>query len=466
MRNLYQLGFSAAVLIVLATGCSTYESHTRDMTAAWVGGRPQFASEQFAKAATKHDNGKDSIVWHLEAGASARAIGNYQLSNQHFDTAANQIDAYEQKAKVKIGHEAAAILSNQANLPYEGRSYDKIMLHTFKALNYLELGEPDKARPELIRAYQRQQDAVEENKKRIEKAREEEAKCKDREQIEKAKADPTFAQSVAGLSKGFEGFKFYSDYVNPFTVYLDGLYFLYAGVDGSDLERALKSLKRVAEITGDNKFVQADLATAENVVKGQPVPPTTYVIVENGSAASRDQIRIDIPIIITDVSYIGAAFPTLVFHNDEAAQFRVQAGSVEETALPVANMDSIVAQDFKNELPAIITKTMISTISKGVAAYALNHAASREDDILGLLVRIGTAAAQASVNIADTRSWSTLPKEFEVMRVPTPANRKIVLFQRGGASATIDVAPGTINVVYVKSISASSPLLVSQFKLK
>src|SRR5208337_3287696 len=109
----------------------------------------------------------------------------YEASNQAFDRAEDEMDRYAQKAKVRLGQEAGAILSNQANLDYEGRAYDGIMLNTYKALNYLELGEPDKARPELIRAYQRQQDAVEDNRKRIEKAKQQSAQSKDAETINK-----------------------------------------------------------------------------------------------------------------------------------------------------------------------------------------------------------------------------------------------------------------------------------------
>ena len=47
---------------------------------------------------------------------------------------------YAQKAKVRLGQEAGAMLSNQADLDYEGRAYDGIMLNTYKALNYLATG--------------------------------------------------------------------------------------------------------------------------------------------------------------------------------------------------------------------------------------------------------------------------------------------------------------------------------------
>lgn len=268
------------------------------------------------------------------------------------------------------------------------------------------------------------------------------------------------------MTSELEGFKFYADYVNPFTVYLDALYFMYAGADASDLERARKSLKRIQEIAGDNKFIQADLdsvETASNVSSQQPV---TYVLFETGQAPQREQIRIDIPIIVTSVSYVGAAFPKIVFQKDYAPELTVTAGDVHEKTVTLASMDAIVALDFKDEWPVILTKTIASTVAKGVAAYAVNEVARRQSSLLGLVTRIGTAVAQAAVNIADTRTWTTLPKEFQIARVPTPPDRKIILEKPGTAPVEVILEEGIVNVVCAKSITASDRLLVSQFKLK
>ena len=140
------------------------------------------------------------IIWRLEQGAVLRANGQYEDSNKAFDTAQEKMDDYAQKAKVRLGQETGALLSNQANLDYEGRAYDGIMLNTYKALNYLALGEPDKARPELIRAYQRQQDAVADNQKRIEKVQDEAAKNKDSAAIQKAQNDPGLQAQIQNTS--------------------------------------------------------------------------------------------------------------------------------------------------------------------------------------------------------------------------------------------------------------------------
>jgi hypothetical protein len=130
-------------------------------------------------------------------------------------------------------------------------------------------------------------------------------------------------------------------------------------------------------------------------------------------------------------------------------------------------MDSIIGLDFKNELPQVITRTLIAAASKATAGYAINHASYEADDALGWVARLLTAGYQAAVNIADLRTWTTLPKEFQYCRVPTPADRKIELtVPPASQRIVVNLLPGTVNVVYVKSVGPTSPTLVSQFILK
>jgi hypothetical protein len=433
------------------------------MRDAWVRGNFERAAQQFEARASKKDDGRDGVIWHLEAGASLRTLGSYAKSNTAFNEAAAQIEEYERKARIRVSNEVGATFSNQQNRPYEGRSYDKIMLHTYKALNHLALGQVEQARPELIRAYQRQQDAVRENARRIAQARDAEAGSPDRTQIERARRDPGLQAQLDALNRPLEGFKFYADYVNPFTVYLDGLYFRHAGAGGSDLERARKSFARVIETAGSNPAVATDLRETEQAA---PPKPVTYVILENGRAASLNQERIDIPIIFADVSYVGAAFPKLEFHADCLANLRIEAAGQTITTAPLASMDAIVALEFKNEWPAIVTRTLVSAAAKGAAAYAVNTSARQADDLGGLLARIGTAIAQAAVNIADTRSWSTLPKEWQVARLPTPADRVITLRTPDGRAERVNLVAGTVNVVYVRAVTSSGPLVIGQFRFR
>jgi uncharacterized protein len=472
-RAAVQRSFSALLALPLAlllgAGCQTYRDQSGAVRQAWVSGQHETAAKTVESQAKKKDGGKDAVIWHLEAGTVLRALGRYEDSNVHFAKAAERIEDYEAGAEVRLGSEFGALMSNPQNLPYQGRAYDKIMLHTYRALNFLALGDLEKARPELIRAYQRQQDAVAENARRIEKAREAERQDAHQAQVRAAREDPGFQMRVQSLTANLQGFSAYADYVNPFTVWLEALYFLHAGAGGSDRERALMSFNRVAEVAGDNAAVREDAALLDALTAGStalPDQPLTYVIFETGRAASRAQERIDIPIIIADVSYIGAAFPRLEFHKDYLSPLSVSAGGHQVQTRRVASMDAIIAEDFRNEWPVILTKTLLSTAAKGAAAYAVNTAARRQDDMLGLFVRIATAVAQAAVNIADTRTWSTLPKEFQVARLPTPEDRVVRITGVPGQTVDVQLIDGTVNVVYVRSVTSSGPLLVTQFKLR
>jgi hypothetical protein len=455
-----------AVAGLLATGCKTYQKQNR-VIQYWNQGNLTNAVVEATKQADKNANNKDAIIWRLEQGAALRANGQYEDSNKAFGAAQEKIDGYAQKAKVRLGQETGALLSNQAGLDYEGRAYDVIMLNTYMALIYLALGEPDKARPELIRAYQRQQDAVQDNQKRIEKVQDEAAQDKDSAAIKRAQSDPGLQSQIQNASTNLNNLKPYAAYVNPFTVYLDGLFFMTDAADGSDLERAHKSFERVTEMAPDNRYVREDLTMVDGLINGQPLAPTTFVIFETGCAPVRDQVRIDIPIIVTKVSYIGAAFPTLKPQGNYVSSLTVTSDGKKFGTSLVSDMDSVISLDFKNEMPIVITKTIAATVVKGVAAYAANAAAGQQNEWAGLLTQIGTAIYQAAVNIADERTWTTLPKQFQACHFPTPPDRKIELKTPGDRqNMTVTIGDGIINLIYIKSINANSPLLVSQMKLK
>ncbi len=315
LKKHFLLAMLAVLAALLTSGCQTY-SHKNKVIVYWREGNVPQAAEEAAKRVKKADDGKDMIIWHLEEGATLRALGKYQESNQAFNQAQDKMNYYAEKAKVSISQETAAFLSNQANLPYEGHSYDGIMLNTYEVLNYLALGEPDKARPQLIRAYQWQQDAVAANAKRIEKAQKEVNSSKDRMYIDRAEQDPTVQSKIQESMKDIKGLDAYADYVNPFTVYLDGLFFLADASGHSDLERAHKSFERVAGFNGTDEYIQRALALVDERMNNKPLSPTTFVIFETGCAPFRDQIRIDIPIFFSYVTYIGVAFPTLRLQGD------------------------------------------------------------------------------------------------------------------------------------------------------
>lgn len=514
------LGLIAGCFATLfLAGCQTYTQQSADFTQATKAGSIAASVATIDKQADANKGGKDEIVWRLEQGAALRTAGladpslvppipvpppakpaageppapppppptaaevsQYYLKRSiaAFNLAEDRVNNYEEQAKVKVGSEAGALFTNQANLPYRGRSYDKVMMDAYKALNQLQLGRKDEARVELNRALQRQRDAVAENEKRIAEsqeaakaAKEGKAQTEDGKtaayDTDKASADAKTGPALqAALNESLAPMKPYGDYVNPFAVFLDGLFFTTLGEGGSDLERGRKSFERVAGIVPENPYLQQDLALAASAAEGKPVENITYVIFETGTGPSRDQTRIDIPtfIVSTRLSYVGAAFPKLKYNSDYIPVLGISAGGQSLSTSLVASMDSVVANDFKNAWPSIVTKTLISTATKAIVQAAAQKAIEdRAGSGWGLLASVAMGAINTSTNIADTRTWTSLPKEFQYARLATPADRQLTL-TAGTTTKTISLEPGAVNVVYVKSSSTASPLIVSQFTLK
>lgn len=462
------LAFLALIPVLLlglgSTGCSTYATKTESYRQSWQAGQYEQAAKAFGSKADSVSNGRDAVIWRLEHAAALRAAGRYEESNRAFEQAEARMAEYSSRAKVHVATEAMATMTTPANIPYEGRAYDRIMAATYRALNYLALGKPDSARPALLKAYQYQQDAVAENARRIERAQKDAESSSHAGSVRQTQNNPQFQSTVNSLYSKNAALRPYSEYVNPFTVWLDGAFFCATANDLSDLERAHKSFERALAFNPGHAALRADLEGCERRLKGEPQEAITYVVFETGRAPIRQQIRIDIPIIFANVSYVGTAWPVLETQSGNLLTLAVNTGQYRLNTGTVASMDSVVSRDFEDEKPAIITRTIISTLAKGAAAFAANEAASQHDEGLGVLIRIATLAYQASVNIADTRTWTTLPKEFQMARFPTPANRRIEI-QGGSGSQAVTIEDGRVNLVYVHSVSSYAPLRVTQMKL-
>ena len=510
-RTVQILGGSTVLLFV--AGCQTYQQQSASIVTSFKTSNIASAVASVDKEAKAHEGSKDEILWKLEQGATLRTAAladSTQLppppavtpkdpaapipppptpaeisasyakrSIDAFNQAEDKVNYWEEQAKIKIGSEGLALVTNLANLPYRGRAYDKVMLDTYNALTQLQIGQIDPARVSLNRALQRQRDAVELNQKRIAAVQAEAdqaraGKVKDEKgksasyDVDKAQSDPKTGPALsAALAESSAPIKAYGDYVNPFAVFLDGLFFTMRGENGADWERGRKSFERVAALVPENPYVAADLALASAAAEGKAPGALTYVIFETGAGPYRDQLRIDIPtfLVTNRLAYVGAAFPKLKFNGDYNATLAVTAGGQTLNTATVASMDSVVANDFKNEWPATVTKTLIATATKAIIQAIVQKQLSDQSAMAGLLGGIAMTALNASTNIADTRTWLTLPKEFQYARIATPADRQLTLVA-GTQSKTITLDPGTINVVYVKNVSSTAPLLVTQFLLK
>ena len=159
------------VFVLLLAGCASYVGQTGAFRGAWNSGSIEQAAQLATRQANQRSESRDAVIWFLEQGAALRATGQFAASNQAFEQAENRIRFYDRQASVRLSKEATGLLTNLAALPYEGRGYDRVMLNTYQALNYLQLGQADAALVELRQAHAEQDAEVVRNARRIVAAR-------------------------------------------------------------------------------------------------------------------------------------------------------------------------------------------------------------------------------------------------------------------------------------------------------
>lgn len=501
----------ALAVIALLSGCTTYTQQTANFHDSWNAGNLAAASSEIDKKADKNANNQSTVVWSLEQGAVYRALALENLpppattttpqmqlspysepapavpydaamtqrSIDAFNWASDRITTYDEQAKAKLASETGAILTNQANLSYRGRASDRIMLETYQTLNFLKLGQYDNARVALNRVLQHQRDAVETNARRITEAQEKseaakEGKIADEQgktaeyDTDKAFADPKVSAALQEVDTELStDVQPYEVYVNPFAVFIDGLFFMTRADDSSDLERARKSIERVAAMAPGCSFIQEDLKLAEGLAYGKKPDGLTYVIFETGSAPHLEELTIPIPLFVVTnkVDYTECALPRL--RRDPrftpAADIDVEGQTLQTQEL--CSMDSVITQEFKNEWPAVLTKSILSAGIKGLIQYQVKKELKKQGGYADLIGSIVTSVYTAATTIADTRSWTTLPKQFQYARFATPQSRTVTI-SAGGAPQTVAIEPGKVNLIYVKNVAPGLPALISQTVLK
>ena len=242
----------------------------------------------------------------------------------------------------------------------------------------------------------------------------------------------------------------YAGYVNPFSTYMHGLFFMLNGQDSSDFDRAYHSFQRAYSMTS-NPTARADMDIARQLRSGFPpghVKPRVWVIFENGLAANKRELRIDLPVILShkEIIYIGIALPEI---QERAKAWNFLSANGTKTHV-IGDMDRIIRAEFKEEFPYILGKELVRATAKTITQRNLG----KQNPSAGLLMAI----YQAATTSADIRSWTSLPKEFQVARIPRPENGVVSLSMPGKPEPlAVPINKNSqYNIVYIKAVSTDA----------
>ncbi len=446
---LYTFVMSGALLVLLS-GCVAPPSPERAI-----------ASGHYREAALTVVSEKNANT-HLDVKHLLPTLqaGNLFLYAQDYKNSLKMFNEAEQIVKVQnealllgsAGDMLSRLLLNDAMVDYHATTTDAVMINTYKALDYMVLGERANARVELNRAIDRQRRAKERYSELITKQKEAMAQKERQEQGNIDLQQTLNSSELSNVMKNQQNitkeFQAYPDFINPFTTYLAGLYFLLEG----DYSKAYSLLKEVRGMMANNITVRSDFEILKRAQKrGQIDDHYVWVIYENGLAPIRKEMRINIPMFIfTDkIAYTGIALPRMQQRTRATENLALlsHGKKLAETDL-ISDMDRVILSEFGYVYPEIVTRAVFSALIKTYFQYRMN----KKDSYAGL----AAAIFQMATTRADTRTWTSLPKEFQVARVKMPSDHKLSLHS-GVQKIEVKINPNAKQaIVYVKISTATS----------
>lgn len=432
------------IIFVSFVGCAAVTGH-QDGIAAYS---KKFAdgvcdvTEQKNKIA-KSD---DAVLSANQAGALLRQCGDFNASVYYFDVAESKYkeDIDEKGALSAVGAEIGSALVNENTLDYEGYYYERVMTNIYKSLDFMSMKDYDSARVELNRAIDRQRRAKDMYAQQLQKAKDElEKDAKVEQKDQKSQNDSQISAILSSYESSIGDFRALPNFINPFTSYLAGIFFF---MDGN-YEKSRDLLKETLLMDSKNPQVRKDMALIDSYFskKGHKnLSKYVWVIYENGQTIARKELRYDIPLFIATmhVPHVGIALPTL---DQSASSYEFIKVNGEPT-IQIADMDAVVRTEFKDQMPVRVTRTVARAITKAALSYGAREAAGD----------IGTIAAglySAITNKSDVRYWSTLPRDFQSLRVENKGQILQIVTNDAKPVKNITLKEGLNAIIYIKSLT-------------
>ncbi|PAF51485.1 hypothetical protein BKH43_01895 [Helicobacter sp. 13S00401-1] len=369
----------------------------------------------YKKTLSAEKDKTDALLWTMQEGYLDFSWGGGYYSIPTLDRAEELFNA-----RVKSGffvgalENVGATLTNDLAIPYTGYFFEGSLLNLYKALSFVQLGDYADARVEFNRANDRQRMASDYYAKEIRKAQlkqlQKEQKKDKQDTITPSTRDKEIVSIINKDYSNIFGFEVYKNLINPSISYLSGLFFL---LDG-DYSKSIDLLKEAYGITKSGVILD-DMQLLEDRRNGK-IKRYTWVIIDDGDIVRKASLSIS-PLLFTPGGLVGVSFvlPTLQGRDGKNAFSNYKIG--DRNIEVITNLSSLFISEFKKQLPLIITRAMISTISKLAITQSMQIVGNNQNiPLLSIAGSLATIAFQASAS-ADTRSSTFLPNRTLVARI-------------------------------------------------
>ena len=385
-----------ALMALFMQGCATSAQKSASMRQYLEQGRPELALVEAEKQAED-----DYVMANMNLGMLRRLVGDYKGSNQALEQAKKRI---EELYTTSLTQAAGMVIINDETMDFDGNPHEQVLVHLYKAANYLDMGMPDSARVEVLQSHVKMNEWNE------------------------PKDESPFMRYFSGiiyemLGEPDEALVSYRKAVDAYRITQKK--------HGLNVPHSLQNdlLRLLAQARMWNEFKQYqrefglnDWSSPETRGMGELV-----LIMHNGLAPQRNQ-----QVIRTwsnELSLtVKIALPTYAKPPRYLNQVRVSVDGHRSMMETVSNIDGLARAYLQEDMPAITARALARAVIKKKS----EKEAGERGGIMGQLAML---VVNQATEIADTRCWNTLPQAIQIARIPLPQGDhqvKLDILGRGG----------------------------------
>ena len=318
--------------------------------------------------------------------------------SSRFDASNNVLEAAKQRMKalyaLSLREQSTAFVINDATRSYVGEEYEQILLYAYKALNYLELGQHEEARVEVMQMDIRLQELGRTGRK-----------------VE------SFGRYVAGMV--FEQRREWNDAMvayrkayKAYTRQLKG-----NGEIPSFLQYDLLRLAQRQGLKNELKKYQAEFDITDWQSVKQRAKQGEIVFLLHYSLAPLKREHALMQVARRSGHIVRISLPYYPRRGAPAADLQITIGGRTFTASRVEDINAAARHSLQIKMAAITTRAIVRAVIKAELARKAREKSGKSDrPLLGILAEVATLATER----ADTRSWTTLPDAIYMVRVSLP----------------------------------------------
>lgn len=394
-------GVLAVLAILMLQGCATSAQKSATMRQMLHEGRPDRALAELEKKADT-----DDVMVNMNLGILRRMNGDYKGSNEALEKAKNRI---EELYATSVSEQAGAVIVNDEAISFDGDRFEQVLIHAYKALNYINLGQLDSARVEILQA-----------------------DVKMMEWGETPQEDP-FMRYLAGiifetLGEGDDALVSYRKAVEVYrkTRERHGLkvpvqlrHDLLRMLARAGLKNELETYKKAFSMPGWNPPHREGRGELIVLLHNGLTPQRQEKAFQTWSSELSLNIRIAVPDYPHPPRYVNPA--RLVLDGKQAVLQTVE------------NIDGLARAALEEDMPLITTRA----IARAVVKKKTEKEAGDRGGAYGGLAQLAMLVVNTATEIADTRCWNTLPQEIQLARVMLPPGQHNVALEIMGRSGRV-----------------------------